>query len=249
MAYLAAVVILGGVFGFLGGLFGVGGGIVAIPVLGVGFGMSEQAAQGTALVMVVPNVLVGLWRYYRLGGMDPRLAISLAAGAVPLTFIGAHYATHLPSGPLRIAFVVFILAIAAYMAWRTFGGARMAPHARPWPWPYAIVVGMIGGALSGLFSVGGATFAVPAMTLGFGLSQVAAQGMALALVAPGTVVGVVIYALAKDIDWPVGIALALGGVFGVSYGVGLAHRLPDRTLRGLFIAFLLASAVALGLKV
>jgi len=57
---------------------------------------------------------------------------------------------------------------------------------------------MIGGALSGLFSVGGATFAVPAMTLGFGLTQAVAQGMALALVAPGTVVGVITYAGAGE---------------------------------------------------
>ena len=32
--------------------------------------MSEQLAQGTALVMVVPNVLVGVWQYYRFGGME-----------------------------------------------------------------------------------------------------------------------------------------------------------------------------------
>ena len=50
--------LLGLVFGYLGGLFGIGGGLIAIPVLGVFFGYSEQVAQGTALVMIVPNVLL-----------------------------------------------------------------------------------------------------------------------------------------------------------------------------------------------
>jgi len=57
--------VLGALSGFVGGLFGVGGAMVTIPVLGIFFGFSEQLAQGTSLVVVVPNVLLSLWRYYR----------------------------------------------------------------------------------------------------------------------------------------------------------------------------------------
>ncbi|HTV74642.1 MAG TPA: sulfite exporter TauE/SafE family protein, partial [Candidatus Acidoferrales bacterium] len=225
LIYLA----LGLVFGFLGGLFGIGGGLIAIPVLGVFFAFSEQAAQGTALVMIVPNVLLGLWNYVKKIGLDRRLAITLACAAVPFTYIGAHVATRLPSEPLRIAFAVFIAAIAAHMAWRTFGRhrTRSGPAA---PWPAAGIVGAIGGTISGFFSVGGAVFAVPAMSMLFGLSQVEAQGMGLALVAPGTIVSVVAYAAAHDVEWIPGIALALGGAFSVPYGVTVAKRLPERML-------------------
>ncbi len=236
--------VLGLVFGYLGGLFGIGGGLIAIPVLGVFFGYSEQVAQGTALVMIVPNVLLGLWNYVRKIGLDARLAITLAATAVPFTYIGAHVATVLPSRPLRVAFAIFIVAIATQMAWRTFGPKGL--HApRIVPWPYAGIVGAIGGALSGIFSVGGAVFAVPAMSALFGLSQVAAQGMGLALVAPGTVVSIITYAGVHDVDWIPGIALALGGAFSVPYGVNLAKRLPERVLRSLFIVLMLASAAGL----
>jgi uncharacterized protein len=239
--------VLGVLFGYLGGLFGIGGGLIAIPVLGVFFGYSEQVAQGTALVMIVPNVLLGLWNYIRKVGLDSRLAVTLAATAVPFTFAGAHVATILPSAPLRIAFAIFIAAIAAQMAWRTFGPAP--PHARhPYPWPLAGLVGAIGGTLSGFFSVGGAVFAVPAMSALFGLSQVAAQGMGLALVAPGTIVSVLTYASARDVAWLPGIALALGGAISVPHGVNLAKRLPERVLRGLFVVLMLASAVGLVLR-
>jgi len=239
--------LLGVIFGYLGGLFGIGGGLIAIPVLGVFFGYSEQVAQGTALVMIVPNVLLGLWHYIKKVGMDVRLALTLAMSAVPFTYLGARVATHLPSAPLRIAFAIFIIAIAGQMAWRTFGPKGLqAP--RPAPWPVAGVVGAIGGTLSGFFSVGGAVFAVPAMSALFDLSHVAAQGMGLALVAPGTVVSVITYAGAHDVDWIPGIALAAGGAVAVPHGVTLAKRLPERVLRSLFIVLMLASAAGLLLR-
>lgn len=235
--------VLGAIFGFLGGIFGIGGGIVAIPVLGLAFGMSEQLAQGTALVMVVPNVMIGLWRYYNHGSLNVRYALTLAACAVPFTYVGARIATHLPSSPLRIAFGIFTMLIATYTLLRAFGlGGRPRP---PAPWYFASIVGALGGTLSGFFSVGGATFAIPAMTVFFGLSQAAAQSMGLALVAPGTLVGLATYGVAGDVDWITGAALAIGGAGAVTFGVDLAHKLPDRSLKIAFALFLFAAAAAL----
>jgi uncharacterized membrane protein YfcA len=242
--HVAIYLILGLILGYIGGLLGIGGGLIGIPMLGLFFGYSEQTAQGTALVMIVPNVLMGLWNYIRKVGLDLRIATTLAVTAIPFTFLAAHYATTLPSKPLRIAFGIFIAAIAAQMAIRTFAPPpKTAP--RILPWPYASIVGAIGGTLSGLFSVGGAVFAVPAMSAFFGLSQVAAQGMGLALVAPGTFVSIATFARAGDVEWIPGIALALGGVFAVPYGVNLAKKLPERTLRLLFV--LLMAGASLGL--
>jgi uncharacterized membrane protein YfcA len=235
--------VLGAVFGFAGGLFGIGGGVIAIPVLGLAFGMSEQVAQGTALVMVVPNVMLGLWRYYKRGNLHIRYALTLAGSAVPFTFLGAHIATRLPSSPLRVAFGIFTLVIGAYILWRSFGGGGAQRPAAPWY--FASIVGAIGGTLSGFFSVGGATFAVPAMSIFFGMTQAAAQAMGLALVAPGTLVGLATYGAAGDVDWPTGIALAIGGAGAVSFGVDVAHKLPDRSLKVLFALFLFGASAAL----
>ena len=62
---IAAAAGLGGMAGLLGGLFGVGGGFLVIPLLGFFYGMDQQTAQGTALIMVVPNVLWAFSRYQR----------------------------------------------------------------------------------------------------------------------------------------------------------------------------------------
>lgn len=68
---------LGLLLGALGGLFGIGGGLIAIPALGLLFGLDQQLAQGTALVMVVPNVLLALWRYHQRNRIDWRHALLL----------------------------------------------------------------------------------------------------------------------------------------------------------------------------
>ena len=97
LLHLLVDVALGAAFGLLGGLFGIGGGIVAIPILGLAFGMSQQSAQGTALVMVVPNVAIGLWRYYQKRSLNLRYAVTLALSAIPFTYGAARVATGLPS--------------------------------------------------------------------------------------------------------------------------------------------------------
>jgi uncharacterized membrane protein YfcA len=169
--------------------------------------------------------------------------VTLAACAVPFTYVAARIATHLPSAPLRIAFGIFTILIAVYTLLRAFGlGGKPRPAA---PWYFASIVGAIGGTLSGFFSVGGATFAIPAMTIFFGMSQAAAQSMGLALVAPGTLVGLATYGVAGDVDWVTGLALAVGGAGAVTFGVDLAHKLPDKALKIVFSLFLFAASAAL----
>ena len=239
---------LGAMFGFFGGLFGIGGGIVAIPILGIFFGLSEQLAQGTALVMVVPNALVGLWRYLTAVRIDWRLVAAIAVAAFPVTLVASRIATLVPSRDLRLAFAFFTVALAIFMAWRTATLGQAQPRAAL-AWPFGALLGAMTGALSGLFTIGGAIFAVPVLSGLFGLSQLAAQATALAFATPGVLLSLGVYAFAGDIDWAIGGPLAIGGVFGVPLGVTLARRLPDRLLRYAFVAFLLCCAVGLYVRV
>jgi uncharacterized membrane protein YfcA len=92
---IAAAAGLGGMAGLLGGLFGVGGGFLVIPLLGFFYGMDQQTAQGTALVMVVPNVLWAFSRYQRRFGVDLRMAATIAGSALIAAYPIARLATGL----------------------------------------------------------------------------------------------------------------------------------------------------------
>jgi len=252
IAALLFDVLLGAAIGFLGGLFGVGGGIIAIPALALIFGFSQQVAQGTAMVMIVPNVLLGLWRYYKRGGMDLRYAMVLGVTAVVFTYAAAEVAVGLRSATLRAAFGVFVACMAVLLAWQTWRKARpqVSKPAGIQPedssthpaWGWGSLVGAAGGILSGFFGVGGATIAPPLLTTFYGFKQAAAQGLALALVAPGAIVGLATYAKAGAVSWPQGLALAVGGTLLVSRGVSLAYRLPERKLKLSFCGLLVVTA-------
>src|ERR1700745_1447855 len=106
--HVVAAAGLGGVAGLLGGLFGVGGGFLVIPLLGFFYGMDQQTAQGTALIMVVPNVLWAFPRYQRRFGVDLRMAAAIAASALIAAYPTARFTTGLDPYVLRLAFAVFL---------------------------------------------------------------------------------------------------------------------------------------------
>lgn len=248
MLDLAIYLVLGAALGTVGGLFGIGGGLIAIPVLGVLFGLDQQIAQGTALAMVVPNVMLALWRYHQRNRIDLRHALALALSSFVFALVGAGWAVNLDPEAMRLAFVAFLVALAFYNLLRMWLRPPTASGELRHPWPWLAVLGSGAGMLGGLFGVGGAVIATPILTSVFGTSQVVAQGLSLALAAPSTGVTLVTYAMHGHVNWALALPLAIGGLLSISWGVRLAHALPERLLRMLFTAFLLACAVALGLK-
>lgn len=241
--------LLGAALGSLGGLFGIGGGLIAIPAMGVLFGLDQQMAQGTALVMVVPNVLLALWRYHQRNRIDFRHALALAISSFIFALMGASWAVGLDAGRMRLAFVGFLIALALYNLARIYFRPPAGGTELRYPWPWLAALGGGAGLLGGLFGVGGAVLATPVLTSIFGTTQVIAQGLSLALAAPSTGVTLVTYALHDHVDWALGLPLAIGGLLSISWGVKLAHALPEQVLRGLFAGFLLVCAASLWLKV
>jgi uncharacterized membrane protein YfcA len=167
--------VLGAAIGACGGLFGVGGGVSAVPVLGPLYGLDQQHAQGTAMVMVVPNVLLGLRRYRQATAidnpMDDRMALTLAVCAVVFTVPFAMLATHVSSRALRTAFACFLFGLGLFLAWRLLHRERARKSGPKLAWGWSSVVGAIGGSLSGLFGVGGAMMAPPMLTASLASSR------------------------------------------------------------------------------
>lgn len=233
---------LGAVLGFFGGIFGIGGGIIAIPVLVLGFGLDQALAQGTALAMMVPNLIVAWWRYARRNpaslGMN---AAGLAAVSTVTTWVAAHYAQGLNPHFLQLLFAGFLAVLGAgQLPARLPLTARTPVQSRLMP-----LVGLLSGGSMGLLGVGGGLVATPFLTGLFGLGQRVAQSITLALVTPSSAAALFSYADHHNVDWTLGVALAAGGVATVSAGVALAHSLPERTLQKAFGVMLLLTAAAL----
>ena len=109
--------LLGVAAGVLSGSLGVGSGAILVPALALGFGLVQKSAQGTALAVMVPMVLLGAFRYWKNPDIDVSLVIVgwIAAGAVVGALIGTELAARLPAGVLRKAFAIFLLVVAVKM--------------------------------------------------------------------------------------------------------------------------------------
>jgi uncharacterized membrane protein YfcA len=116
MELLAAV--LGLLGGILAGLFGVGGGILFVPTLVLVLGLTQIHAEATSLLAILPAVLAGAWRQRRYGNVDGRAALLLGLGSIAGVVGGAELAKALPEDVLRRLFAVFMLVVAATLAWR-----------------------------------------------------------------------------------------------------------------------------------
>lgn len=235
-------VLLGSCLGFIGGLLGFGGGIVAIPVLVVAYGMDQTLAQGTALVMMVPNLLLGWYRYNQRQKTPAGLGFQIGLGACLTTWLMASVAVRLDAQLMRAIFSVFLTGLALQMLLKRFTFVSQVKQT-PAKENFLPVVGMLGGASMGLLGVGGGLLATPLFTGWFGLRQTVAQSYSLAVVAPSSVIALMAYSSEDKVSWQTGLPLALGGVITVSFGVALAHRLPERSVQITFAWMLLATAI------
>lgn len=112
-----------------------------------------------------------------------------------------------------------------------------------------LVIGVLGGVLSGLFGVGGGIVMVPLLTLLVGMDQRHASATSLVAIAPTSVVGAITYGVAGHVDLLVGVIVAAGGIVGSILGARLLRTLPLGWLRWLFIALLVVVAVRLFFEV
>src|SRR6267154_2567875 len=179
-----------------------------------------------ALRILATTALGGAAGFF--GGVFGVGAGALAFSAMASTYPAARFATALDPRGLRLAFATFLVILAAIIAYRTRRGSSRQPDRDPLPWGWSVPLGIVGGIVSGLFGVGGALIVPPALTAFFGVRQVEGQGLGLALVAPGSVIALVAYAGAGQVDWRLGIPLAVGGVVAISAGVAFTHSLPER---------------------
>ena len=109
----------------------------------------------------------------------------------------------------------------------------------------AIIIGLLAGALGGLFGVGGGLIFVPALVLLFGLGQVEAQATSLLAIIPVVLAGTWRQHLYGNVRWRAALVIGLTAVAGVELGVLIAKSLPEETLQRLFGLLLLVVAAQL----
>ena len=101
-----------------------------------------------------------------------------------------------------------------------------------------IIIGMLAGIVSGLFSTGGGMILVPAFIHLLNLEDTKARGTSVFCILPMVLTSSFFYYQGNYIDWKVALLCAIGGSIGGYIGAKLLKKLPEKILKIAFTIFL-----------
>jgi len=113
------------------------------------------------------------------------------------------------------------------------------------PWWVFIILGIFAGTSSGLLGIGGGVIMVPVLALLCSFDQKNAQGTALAVMVPMTLLGAWRYWQNPQVEMNAAVIILVicGALAGTLLGTELASRLPSSTLRKIFALVMLIVSV------
>ena len=251
--------------GIVVGLTGMGGGALMTPVLVLFFGIPPLTAVSSDLVAAAVMKPVGGYVHLRRGTVRLELVKWLCLGSVPAAFGGVLVARALGSGAdvqvviqraLGIALIVAAagLFIRAYTrlvqrARKRDGRLGRDPQGPPLvtvrPLP-TVLVGVVGGLVVGMTSVGsGSLIIIALMGLYPGLQASELVGTDLVQAVPLVASAAIGHILFGDFKLDLTTSLLVGSVPGAFVGAQLSSRLPGGPIRRALAFVLLASALKL----
>jgi uncharacterized protein len=111
-AVIALTLTIGVVVGAWSAAMGLGGGALTVPVLILLFGVGSHTAEGTSLLVMLPNSVTASVQHLRQGTASAPLGAALACGAAPGAACGAALALAVNGTVLEWVFGLFVLLVA-----------------------------------------------------------------------------------------------------------------------------------------
>jgi len=254
---LALTVLSGGVVGLSLGLLGGGGSILAVPLLLYVVGVHDpHLVIGTTALAVALNAYINLIEHWRAGHVKWRAVLVFTGPGLVGAWVGSTLGKAVHGEQLLALFALLMLVVAVLM-WRRAQAAATpvaegpasaasaaVPEASPPVWR-AGAAGLLVGALSGFFGIGGGFLIVPGLVFSTGMPTIMAIGSSLFAVGTFGLTTALNYALSGLVSLPIMAEYLAGGVVGGYLGTIWATRLSAAKglLNRLFAAVIALVAV------
>jgi uncharacterized membrane protein YfcA len=249
---------LGGLgVGFVVGLTGMGGGALMTPLLVLVFGVPPLAAVSSDLVASLVMKPFGATVHVRRGTVNFGLVRWLCIGSVPCAFAGVVVLKQLGgenvADDIKVLLGVALLLAATSMVVRQviqqrrgvvpIEGAQHQIRIRPVP---TILIGVIGGFIVGMTSVGSGSLMIVMLLLLYpSISAGQLVGTDLVQAIPLVGAAALGHILFGDFELGLTSSLLVGAIPGVYFGARISSRAPDGIIRPILVAVLLLSAIKL----
>src|ERR671937_3127756 len=250
-------VLTGLLIGTLVGMTGMGGGSLMTPILVIVFGFKPTLAVGTDILHGAIFKTVGAVRHRRLGTVHAQLSGWMFMGSAPMSLLGVVLATHLKhrygdgaqsvmSYILGGALLFGAFGLVAKSLLRTKVLGEDDRFDMVWRDRFAaLAIGLVGGFIVGLTSVGSGTFFGLTMLVVFPLRAHKVVGTDILHAAALLYVAGFGHFMAGNVDSSVVGWLLVGSIPGVLIGSQWSIHLPEAMLRGALGTVLLLSGLKL----
>jgi uncharacterized membrane protein YfcA len=246
--HAAALAVAGLVAGIAIGLTGMGGGVVLTPIMVVGLGVPANVAVGNDLMVSLLVKPIGAAAHQRAGTVRTDIVRWLVVGSVPAAFAGAAIVGLWLDGngdTLETIIGATLLVSAVAMTIRMFVATKGAGASLVRPLP-TVAVGIIGGVLVGITSVGSGSLMLVLMTWVYPyLSGRELVGTDLAQAIPLVAAATLGHLIFGDIRFGIVLPVLVGAAPGVWLGSRWSTRMSNRILRPLLIVLVGASGLRL----
>ena len=251
------VSLAGFLVGIVVGLTGMGGGALMTPILVLVFNVQPLAAVSSDLVAAVVMKPIGGGIHWRRRTVHTGLVRWLAAGSIPGAVGGSYLISHVGGdvdSALQTVLGIVLLVAAASMtarwwlvAHRAEPIATTADGERP---PVrrlvTLLVGLIGGLVVGVTSVGSGSLMIVALMLLYPtLMTRELVGTDLVQAVPLVAAAALGHLLWGDLQFGLTGSLLLGSVPGVIVGAQLSSRANDAAIRPVLVTVLVVSGAKL----
>ena len=249
------VVLGSAVVGLLVGLTGAGGGALMTPMLILLFSVKPAAAISSDLVAAVVMRPVGAAVHLHKGTVNLRMVGLMTLGSVPMAFLGAFLLKQMGDSAadqknVQIALGAALLVGAGAMVLRYVldrrsgrartGAIRQVPL-RPVP---TVLIGMIGGLIVGITSVGSGSLMIILLLFTYPLlSANQLVGTDLTQAVPLTAAAALGALTFGHVEFGVTASIIVGSVPAVLIGSLLSSRAPDRYIRPAITFVIFASGL------
>ncbi|MGQ0843642.1 MAG: sulfite exporter TauE/SafE family protein [Sporichthyaceae bacterium] len=243
--------------GFVVGLTGMGGGALMTPVLVIFFNVPPLAAVSSDLVASLVMKPIGGAVHLRRGTVNKPLVLWLAIGSIPAAFggvlllkaLGGNDADlqHAVKMTLGVALLVAAAGIVtrALLSVRAHARAEAPPPVVVKPIP-TLVVGIVGGLVVGMTSVGSGSLIIVALLFLYpGLKAAEIVGTDLVQAVPLVGAAALGHLIFGDFQLDLTTSVLLGAVPGVYVGARVSAYAAQGIVRRALVVVLTASALKL----
>lgn len=250
------IALAGLIVGVVVGLTGMGGGALMTPVLVIVFGIEPLAAVSSDLVAAVVMKPIGGGIHFRRGTVHTGLVRWLMLGSVPGALLGSYVISHLGDGvggTIKLILGIVLLIAASAMLVRGYlsrhrvgileGTAAQRVHVRQVP---TLLVGLAGGIVVGMTSVGSGSLMIVAMMMLYPmLSSKELVGTDLVQAVPLVTAAAIGHLIWGSFEFDLTGSLLLGSIPGVIIGAHMSSRGPDAFIRPVLAVVLVLSGLKL----